>query len=282
VAAETGEVAEQLRSVQGVADCLEDDIRAAMRYLLDNNLSPCGWHEGDVESEDKTSEVRVSKVYVAKWPPKRLENVSVPDLRVMAFSTIYYSREGTPKSDRNPVLLLSTVDSNGEEKQFTAETGPDDKPVIEAFTQYVAEFDPDIIVSFGANTVHWTYLRGRSHTLGLHLDFDRAKLEPHTGMYGHVSLSGIVNLDLADFMDVFPEVKVRYWNQVNHLVCIRNTDITRCRITDDTEVRQIEALRDGARKSWISGLLRFCNAAPGLTSATDQALLPLQDCIEWF
>jgi len=294
VATETGEVAEHVRSVQGVADCLEDDIRMTMRYLIDNNLSPCAWHEGDVESIDKTSEVRVNKVYVAKSPPKRLENVAVPDLRVMAFSTIYYSREGTPKSDRNPVLLLSTVDSNGEEKQFTAETGPDDKPVIEAFTQYVAEFDPDIIVSFGANTVHWTYLRGRSHTLGLHLDFDRAKLEPHTGMYGHVSLSGIVNLDLADFMDVFPEVKVQtLGNLANHLGVYKERqtiieDVLFADYWDDTEKRD-ELKRfglDSARKVYGSAvlLLDFAMQLSGLTRLPlDQVLTAATGFrIEWF
>ncbi len=36
-----------------------------------------------------------------------------------------------------------------------------------------------------------------------------AKKEPHTSIYGHVSFTGIANVDLADFMDVFPEVKVK-------------------------------------------------------------------------
>ena len=294
VATETGEVAAQIRSVQGVADCLEDDIRAAMRYSLDNNLSPCDWHEVYAESENKTVQVRANKVYVAKSPPKRLENVAVPDLRVMAFSTIYYSREGTPKSDRNPVLLLSTVDSNGEERQFTAEMGPDDKPAIEAFTQYLAKFDPDIIVSFGANTVDWSYLRGRSHTLGLHLDFDRAKLEPHTGMYGHVSLTGMVNLDLADFMDVFPEVKVQtLWNLSNHLGVQRERqtfveEVLFADYWDDTEKRD-ELKRfglDNAHKVYGSAVL-LLDFAMQLSSLTrlplDQVLTAATGFrIEWF
>ena len=40
---------------------------------------------------------------------------------------IAYSHEGTPKPDRNPVLMISTVDSSGEEKQFTANQDMDDK-----------------------------------------------------------------------------------------------------------------------------------------------------------
>ena len=50
------------------------------------------------------------------------------------------------------------------------------------------------------------------------LAFDRAKREPHTSIYGHVSTTGTVNIDLADFMDVFPEVKVKtLWNLADHL-----------------------------------------------------------------
>ena len=77
---------------------------------------------------------------------------------------ICYSREGSPKPDRNPIILLSTVASNGEEKQFTAGEDKDDKPVIKAFIEYIRSFDPDVIVSYGANTTDWNYLLQRSHS----------------------------------------------------------------------------------------------------------------------
>ena len=218
VATETGKLAEQLRSVEGIKDCLEDDIRASMRYLIDNNVVPCGWHEVDAEEEENTLAVRVAKVYAAKTAPKQLDNVVVPSLRVLGFSMICYSREGSPKPDRNPVLIISTSASNGETKQFIANDDKNDKPIIEDFLAYICEFDPDIIASYGANTVDWTYLKGRSRKLKLKLTFDRAKLEPHTSVYGHVSTTGTVNIDLADFMDVFPEVKVKtLWNIADHL-----------------------------------------------------------------
>ena len=51
-ATETGKIAKQLRSIEGVKDCLEDDIRASMRYLIDNNVIPCGWHEVDATEEE--------------------------------------------------------------------------------------------------------------------------------------------------------------------------------------------------------------------------------------
>jgi DNA polymerase I len=226
VATETRKLANILRSVEGVKDCLEDDIRASMRYLIDNNVVPCGWHEIDATEEENIKGVRVSKVFATKAPPKQLDNVTVPSLRVLSFSVICYSREGSPKPDRNPVLILSTATSDGEEKQFIANEAMDDKPVIQGFIDYICHFDPDIIASYGANTIDWKYLKGRSRKLKLNLKFDRAKLEPHTSIYGHVSAIGIVNIDLADFTDVFPEVKVKtLWNFADHLGVMKDKQI---------------------------------------------------------
>ena len=53
VAIEMGKVANQLRRVEGVVFCLEDDIRAAMRYLIDNDVVPCSWHEVDATERRK-------------------------------------------------------------------------------------------------------------------------------------------------------------------------------------------------------------------------------------
>ncbi len=218
IATETGKIAKQLRSFEGVADCLEEDVRASMRYLIDNNLAPCGWLEVEAIEEENSEEVRVAKIFEANLPPKQLDETVMPVLKVLSFSMICYSREGSPKPDRNPVLIISTSASNGETRQFIADEDKNDKPVIEAFIAYIRRFDPDIIASYGANTVDWTYLKRRSHKLKMKMDFDRAHLEPHTSVYGHVSTTGIVNVDLADFMDVFPEVKVKnLWNFANHL-----------------------------------------------------------------
>jgi DNA polymerase I len=223
VATEIGKLAKQLRSIEGVANCLEDDFRAAMRYLIDNDVIPCSWNEVDVAEEENLEGVRVAKVYDANSPPRPLENASAPALRVLGFSTICYSREGSPRPDRNPLLIISTANSEGEEKQFIANDDKNDKPVIEAFSSYICQFDPDVIASYGANKVDWTYLKSRSRKLKIKLNFDRAKLEPHTGVYGHVSTTGIINIDLEDFMDVFPEVKSKtLWNFAKHLGVIKD------------------------------------------------------------
>lgn len=294
LATETGKLAKQLRSLEGVTDCLEDDIRAAMRYLIDNNIAPCAWHEAEVEEAIKNEEIRVEKVYTLKTPPTQIQRLAVPKLRVISFSMVYYSREGTPKSERNPVLLLSTVDSNGGEKQFLANQNLDDTQAIKQFNDYIKGFDPDIILNYGANTVDWAYLRGRSHTLGLHLDFDRSGFEPHTSVYGHVSATGVVNIDLADFTDIFPEVKVKtLWNLAEHLGVLKERqividDVLFADYWDDTQKR--DELKhfaiDSAHKVYGMGLL-LLDFAMELSNLTS---LPLDHVmtaatgfrVEWF
>jgi DNA polymerase, archaea type len=206
----TSKTVRQIRKLDGVSDCYEDDIRTAMRYLIDNNVVPCSWYEADFLEEKNPPTVRAFKVYRVESPPKLVADGDVaPPLRVLGFSMIAYSHEGTPKPERNPVLMISTVDSAGGEHQFTANPDRDDKAVIQDFVAYIREFDPDVIVSYGANTVDWNYLLHRSHQQGVMLNFDRASSEPHQSVYGHMSAIGVGNVDLADFVGLFPEVKVK-------------------------------------------------------------------------
>ena len=294
VATETVKIAKHLRSVEGVKDCLEDDIRVSMRYLIDNNIVPCGWHEVDVVEEENAEGVRASKIYAAKMPPKHLEKVVLPNLRILGFSMICYSREGSPKPDRNPVLIISTSTNSGETKQFIADENKNDKIVIEEFLEYICMFDPDIIASYGANTVDWTYLKGRSHNLKTKMNFDRAHLEPYTGVYGHVSITGIVNIDLADFMDVFPEVKVRtLWNFAKHLGIIEDKQST-VEYVDfadywDVNQKRSELIQFGLQsacnvQSTIELLLDFSMQLAGLTSLPlDQVMAAAVGFrVEWF
>jgi len=201
--------AKELRNLEGVKDCLEDDIRYAMRYLIDNNVFPCGWHEIEVTEEPNRIGVQTGKVYLAKSFPKLFEKAEIPQLRILGFSTIYYSKEGSPKPDRNPVIVISVATNSGEQKQFLASEDKNDKSVLEAFMSYVKNFDPDIIVGYGVNGQDWSYLVQRCRKLGLRLCVDRAQTEPHTSVYGHVSLTGRANLDLADYAEEFPEVKIK-------------------------------------------------------------------------
>lgn len=246
---EETKLARALRSVEGVKDCLEDDIRLSMRYLIDNNIVPCSWHEADADEEKNTQNVRADKVYSAKSPPKLLDKTDAPPLRILSFHMTCYSREGTPKPDRNPVIIISTATSTGEEKQFLPNQDKNDKPLISQFIGYVQKFDPDIIAGYGTNTLDWNYLRDRCRTLEIKLNLDRACTEPHTSVYGHISLTGIANLDLADFADQFPEVKVKTLrNLAENLGVTKNASNTAIEDVDFADYWDDKQKRNGLKK----------------------------------
>jgi len=200
--------AQKLRKLKGVRACLEEDIRYSMRYLIDNDVVPCSWHEVEAEEIANRWGVQVDRVYLAKSPPRKIERIQPPTLRVLGFSTIRYSERGAPKPERNPVVVISVATNTGLEKQFVA-SNSDDRAVIRSFIEFVREFDPDVIVGYGTNQHEWPYLTQRAKRLGIRLSVDRANTEPHTSVYGHVSITGRANVDLFDYAEDLTEVKVK-------------------------------------------------------------------------
>jgi DNA polymerase I len=202
-----------LEKLEGVKHCLENDIRYSMRYLIDNNVVPCGWHEIEVTETENKFKVRTDKVYLARSFPKAIEKTELPQPRILAILTIAYSPKGSPKPDKNPVVIISTATNTGERKDFATKDF-DDKSILVSFIKYVKDFDPDIIAGYGTNRQDWPYLLERCKKLGMKLSVDRVNTEPHTSVYGHMSLTGRANMDFFDFADELPEVKVKILENV--------------------------------------------------------------------
>jgi DNA polymerase I len=200
--------AKTIQKLEGVKECLEDGIRYSMRYLIDNSVVPCDWHEIEVEESKGKVQAQVERVYEAKTPPKHTPDPKLPPLRILGFSTIAYSPKGTAKPDKNPVVIISAATNNGDVQQFTAEND-DDKHIIQAFTDYIRRFDPDVIVGFQNNSHDWQYLATRAKKHGINFFVDRTDTAPHTSVYGHVSVTGRVNIDWHDYADELPEVKLK-------------------------------------------------------------------------
>lgn len=217
------EYCRKLSKIQGVKKCLEDDIRYSMRYLVDNDVAPCGWHEIEAEETESPPRVQIDKTYSAKGSPKAVEKTEVPNLRILAFSMVCYSPKGAPKPWRDPVAIISVATNGGDEKQFTA-NGSDDKLVIESFVNYVRNFDPDVIVGYGTSRQDWPYLLERSKKRSINLFVDRTDTQPHMSVYGHISVTGRANVDLLDFAEALPEVKVKTLENVADFLGIRKIE----------------------------------------------------------
>ena len=211
------EYREAVRRFKEVKEVLEADIRFAMRYLIDKDITPCSWYEVEVEGPFKDPKYRVSKVFRVVGEFKAL-NVSLPpELRLLAFDIEVYNPKGAPHPDRDPVIIISLANSKGEVKQLVAEKGvanPDLK-LIKDFVNYVRTYDPDIIVGYNSNGFDWPYLIKRSERLGVKLDVGRVKGGvPRTSAYGHISVPGRLNVDLYNFAEEIPEVKIKSLEEV--------------------------------------------------------------------
>jgi len=200
--------AKALQKLEGVKECLEDDLRIAMRYLIDNDIVPCGWLQIEAEESREKVKAQVDTVYEAKTPPKHLSDQKQPQLRILGFSMVCYSAKGTAKPDKDPVIIISIATNTDEKKQLVAEND-NDKAIITSFVEYIRKFDPDLIVGFGTNSHDWPYLIARAKKHGINLTVDRTDTQPHTSVYGHVSLTGRANVDWYDYADELPEVKLK-------------------------------------------------------------------------
>lgn len=204
------EYSKMISKINGVESCLEDDVRYSMRYIIDNDVTPCGWHEVEAEEIPNNMGLQVDKVLLAKSIPKHIADIiELPKLRILGFSIICYSPKGSPKPEKNPIVIISAMTNTGVEKQFIAENSSDDKKILSDFINYIREFDPDIIVGYGTNRNDMQYMATRAKKNGITFNIDRANMEPHTSVYGHISVTGRIHIDLLDFADEFPEVKVK-------------------------------------------------------------------------
>ncbi|MFQ5761445.1 MAG: DNA-directed DNA polymerase [Candidatus Bathyarchaeia archaeon] len=184
------------------------DVRYSDLYLLDSEVRPCGWHETEAEETQVPRGVKVDKAYVSPSNLRCVEEIHTPSLRILSFSAVYHQRVGSPKPEEDAVLVLSTVASDGEKRTFTAR-GLDDREPIKAFTDYVAMFDPDILATFRGNKFDLPFLAARAKHLGSKFPVDKTRREPHTSLYGHSSVTGRANVDLGDFIDDMPDIKLK-------------------------------------------------------------------------
>lgn len=200
---------EKVKQVPEVLEVVEADIRFSLRYVLDHHLRPCGWHRAEVEARVKNPQYRVEEEYEVVGEITPLDDWSTPRLRILAFDIEVYNETGSPKPERDPVIIIGVLTSEGLFKQFLAE-GMSDKHAIMEFAKFIQSYDPDIIVGYNSNRFDWQYLLERARVLGVRLDVGRKKdSPPSTSTYGHVSITGRLNVDLYDYAEEIPEIKIK-------------------------------------------------------------------------
>ncbi|BCU69204.1 DNA-directed DNA polymerase [Stygiolobus caldivivus] len=213
---------DDVAKVKGVRQVLEADIRFYMRYSIDLDIRPFYWISADVQ-ETQNGNFRANKVYEIK-EIKEKYNGPIPRLRKLSFSIEVYSKHGSPNPRKDPVIVIS-VRTDNTTKTFVS-TDLDDKQIIKDFVSFIQDYDPDIIYGFNSNSFDWQYLLERSHSKGIKLDIGRRiNGEPSQGVYGHFSVTGRLNVDLAGFVNTISEVKLKTLvNVCDYLGIVRKED----------------------------------------------------------
>ena len=184
-----------------------EDLRFPVRYMTDCGLTSSGWNECEVESVEVEGVV-VDRAYVATSLPHSLSDDLPPKLRALAFTVLTVAAKGSAKPEADPVCAIGVATDSGSIELFQ-NSGGDDSATLTSFVDYVQRFDPDIIVGFENSRVHWPYLIQRSKQMKEKLAMGRDLSEPHTSVFGHMSIIGRANLDLSDLVSGIIEVKVK-------------------------------------------------------------------------
>ena len=185
-----------------------DDLRFSSRYIVDLYVVTCGWNECEItpaRGEASTS----AKAYVAESLRAAGTGFSVqPKLRMLSFAILMVGLKGSARVQRDPIQALAVATDSGPSLLLVA-SGEDDSALLQSFVETVKRFDPDVIVGYESNRTQWSYLLGRMKVSGTKAELGRDRSEPHTSMYGHVSVTGRANLDLADLANGIVEIKVK-------------------------------------------------------------------------
>ncbi|AAY79501.1 DNA-directed DNA polymerase [Sulfolobus acidocaldarius] len=188
---------DEVSKIKGVKNVLEADIRFYMRYSIDKGIKPFYWIKADVEEiqPKEIFKVKSEKLYLIK-DILEIYEAEEPRLKTMAFSIEVYNKYGFPNTRRDPIIVIGVYTENGY-KQFIS-SDYDDINVIREFIKFVNDFEPDIIFGYNSNSFDWRYLVERAELRGIKVAIGRkVNSEPSQGVYGHYSVTGRLNVDLA-------------------------------------------------------------------------------------
>ncbi|MEM2207481.1 MAG: DNA polymerase II [Sulfolobales archaeon] len=203
---------ELVKKLKDVVDVVEADIRFSMRYVLDSDVPPCQWYEAEVEPLEGVSGYRVNSMYGLAGRLRPLDRTVPPRLRILALDIEVYNPRGAVDPSRDPVIVISLATSDGDLKLLTASEGspPQDRDLVKEFINYVLAYDPDIVVGYNSNKFDLPYLVERASKLGLSLDIGRVRGGiPRPSVHGHYSIPGRLHVDIYNFAEEIPEIKIK-------------------------------------------------------------------------
>jgi DNA polymerase I len=167
-----------IRELPGVKEMYEFDIPPARRYLIDRCLTPMS----GIRIEGKTIEQDGMNVVILDKPPVPVK-VPEQDLKIMSFDIEVYNPAGSPRPDKDPIIMVSLADNRGLRRVITwkdfktgqdfVEIVKDEKELLERFVEIVRERDADILMGYNTDLFDFPYIRERARRLKVKLKLGR-------------------------------------------------------------------------------------------------------------
>ncbi len=208
----------------GAAGSFEEKLRHITRYQNDYGIRPCQWYEIDAHASSMSpSDYNVGEILLATNHPEPTAIEQPPKLRLLAFSILSVSKTGSPSPIRDPVRIVAWTTEDGRKEVIESRT-ESDKEALEKFGEAVIKADPDIVFTFGGNSLQWPYLTKRTGRTKSQLKVGRDGGRPHQSLYGHYSVTGRANIDLLDFAEDLYDVKIKKVENVAKYLGIKTSD----------------------------------------------------------
>jgi len=171
-----------MRELPGVKEIYEFDIPSTRRYLVDRGLTPMA----GVEVTGNFEEREGLKTLLIDATPKTI-SIPEPKLNVMSFDIEVYNPMGSPRPDKDPILMVSLADNRGFRKVITwknlgtkldyVEVAGSEREMLERFVELVEEREIDILLGYNTDLFDFPYMRERAKQLKFELDLGRDRSE---------------------------------------------------------------------------------------------------------
>lgn len=199
--------------------CYEKDILFIHRYLRDMNITPMTScvAQGDFASKEKYPSYKIAVFNATNIVQKDVEDSGKYKILAVDIETYAKKREIDPQ--KNPILMIGlygkTLSGKAIKNVFTWKTFTqkksyithckDEAQMLEAFTQFVKKFDPDIITGYFSDGFDFPYISERANILAVKIDLgvngSQLFSRKSQGMRPAVAkITGILHLDVYKFV----------------------------------------------------------------------------------
>ncbi len=202
---------DKIRDLSSVKDIREHDIPFYRRYLIDKGLFPMveveveGNAADSIEVNEMKSDCKAS-IFELKGEIRPI-NSDFPNLNILSLDIEVYNPQGMPKSEEDPIIMISLSSNQGLQKVISTakspldfvETVDSEAEMLRRFVDIVQEENPDLLIGYNSDNFDFPYIKDRAEILNipLNLGTDGSPLKfVKKGFANAALVKGRVHIDL--------------------------------------------------------------------------------------